>query len=203
MNPHAFTEPPVLAALIAAVSALVIAIFQLFTQRRQSASIEGLKARLSLQGVTQAKYLETYLNLVLEGRQQQTQAYAALLQGIQLLRDRMRNFLGQPDSYDLDEIYREVSEQAQAIVTIYSANQLQLGEDGRQLGHDVKNLARDTATKFEQLRQSGLKKHGYVEQLSTIKDIEEGLSDYQARLRQHAIAANSVFVRSLEAGNGE
>jgi hypothetical protein len=202
MNQHAFTEAPVLAALVAAFSALVIAVFQFFTQRRQSTSIEELKARLSQQGTKQAKYLETYLNLILEGRQQQNQAYASLLQGIQLLRDKIRNFLGQPESYDPDVICREVSEQAQAIVTVYSANQLQLGEAGRQLGHDAKNLARDAATKFEHLRQSQVDKPDYIKRLSIIKEVEERLSELQAQLRRHAVAANSALVRSLEENNG-
>jgi Tfp pilus assembly protein FimT len=203
MNVHTFTEVPILAALIAATSALVIAVFQFFTQRRQSTSIEELKARLSQQGAAHAKYLETYLNLILEGRQQQTQAYASLLQAVQLMRDKMRSFLGQPESYQSDVICREVSNQAQEIVTIYSANQLQFGEDGRHLSHDVKNLAYDAATQFERLRLGHPGNAEHVEQLSSIRKIEERFAELQVRLRRQAVAANNAFVRSLEAGNGK
>jgi hypothetical protein len=203
MNPHAFTEPPVLAALIAALSALVLAVVQFFAQRKQSGSIEELKARLSQQGTTQAKYLETYLNLVLEGRQQQTQAYASLLQGIQLLRDKIRRFLEQPQSYDRDAIHQEISEQAEAIVTIYSANQLQFGEVGRDVAHNVKNIARDAVNLFEHLRGPTLQKPTNQDYLQQLNNIEEMLAELQAKLRRLAIEANSAFVRSLGTGNGK
>ena len=36
---------------------------------------------------------------------------------------------------------------------IYSANQLNLGDEGRPLGHEAKNLAREAARAFEGLRQ--------------------------------------------------
>jgi Tfp pilus assembly protein FimT len=202
MNQHAFAEAPVLAALVAAFSALVIAVFQFFTQRRQSTSIEELKAKLSQQGAMQAKYLETYLNLLNGGHQLQAQAYTSLLQGVQLLRDKIRNFLQQPDSYHIDVICEEISEQAEAILTTYSANQLQFGETGRQLGHSVKNLADKAANEFKQLRRSRLDKSEYVAQLSNIKEIGEVLSELQTRLRKEANAAYETFAHLLEAHNG-
>jgi hypothetical protein len=203
MNPLTFAEPPVLAALIAAFSALAIAIFQFFTQRRQSTSIEELKAQLSQQAAKETKYLEAYLNLVVEGRQQQSQAYGSILQGIQLLRDQIRNFLGQPESYDPEVICSEVSEQAQAIQTIYSANQLQLDEAGRHLGHEAKNLARDVAKIFENYRQLNQSHSHRTEQFPNMRDIEKRMSEVQALMRRRALEANSALVRSLESGNGK
>jgi hypothetical protein len=200
MYRHILSEPPVLAALIAAFSALGIAAFQFFAQRKHSKSIEELKAKLLQQSTTQTKYLETYLNLVVEGRQQQAQAYASLLQRIQLLRDKMRHFLEQPDSYDPDVIFDEVSEQVEAIVTIYSASQLQFGEVARDVGHTVKNIARTVAQHFEQLR--ALPSHGArFNEYEQLKKTETILSELQVQLRRHAIEANSAFVRSLESGN--
>ena len=201
MNPHTFNEAPVLAALIAAFSALLIAVVQFFMQRRQSTSIEELRARLAQQGASQSKYLETYLNLLIEGRQQQSQAYAALLQGIQLLRDFMRNFLGQPESYDPDAISSQISEQANSILMIYSANQLNLGDEGRRVGHEAKNLARDAARAFEGFRQTFEPNSEPVEQLTEIREIETLLGESQTRLRQLAFEANRAIVRALEAGN--
>jgi len=196
-----FAEPPVLAALIAAFSALAIAIFQFFMQRRQSISIEELRARLSQRTAKETKYLETYLNLVVEGRQQQSQAYGSILQGIQLMRDQIRNFLEQPESYDPEVICSEVSEQAQAIQTIYSANQLQLDEAGRHLGHEAKNLARDGAKTFENYRQLRQSHDQCTEKFSNMRDIEKRMSEVQALMRQRALEANSAMVRSLESGD--
>jgi hypothetical protein len=174
MNPH-FTEPPVLAALIAAFSALVLGLFQFFTQRRQSASIEQLKARLAQQSATEAKYLETYLNLVVEGRQQQAHAYGSLLQAIQLLRDKIRHFLMQPESYHPNVMCQEISEQSDAIVTIYSANQLQLGEAGRSQAHLVKDIARNLAIELEHIRRLNSESKTR-EQLQNLKYTEERLA---------------------------
>lgn len=203
MTPHTFAEPAVLTALIAAFSAFAIAIFQFFTQRRQSVSIEELKARLSQQAAKETKYLETYLNLVVEGRQQQSQAYGSILQGIQLLRDQMRNFLGQPESYDPEVICSEVSEKAQGIQTIYSANQLQLDEVGRDLSHQAKNLAGEAAKAFENYWQFNQSHLHLAEHFSNMRRIENRMSEVQALIRRHALEANSAIVRSIESDNGK
>jgi hypothetical protein len=203
MTWHGLTEPPVLAALIAACSALVITVLQFFTQRRQSNSIEELKARLSQQTATQAKYLETYLNFTLEGRQAQTQAYASLLQAIQMLRDKMRQFLEQPESYHRDVLYRETLKQAEAIVKTYSANQLHFGEAERSVAHEVKNVSRTVAYDIEQLRGSDFKQTGNHDCLQAIRQAEERLANLQTHLRRLAIEANAAFVRSLDTGKDQ
>jgi hypothetical protein len=201
MNPH-FIEPQVFAALIAAFSALVIAILQFFTQRRQSASIEQLKARLAKQSATETKYLETYRTLLWKDDSNKLTPMARYFKQFSYCGTRYGTFSYSPSHTIPPVICQEISDQSDAIVEIYSANQLQLGEAGRAMAHLVKDIARNLGSELGQIRRLN-SEFKTREQLQNLKYTEGRLAKLQTELRRYAIEANSALVRSLEAGNGK
>lgn len=89
-------EVKIIAAIVAGGAALVIAIIQIFAQRKSATALEELKALLDRQRAEHGEYLKAHMKLVLDDQEHQLQAFKIILQRVQLLRDKIRGVVSDP-----------------------------------------------------------------------------------------------------------
>jgi hypothetical protein len=190
-------QTQIVVALIAAFSALVLAVFQYLTQRKNTRVLEELKASLDRDKTEHAEYLKAYLNLLIEGKEQRFQAFKLLLQHLQAIRDKIRRVLSQPESYSKNLLRQELGDAVEQVVRAYSENQIHLVDDDRHLAHSIKNRCLMISEEF--VRYASLPK-GSPEVRTILESIavhEKALGEMQAALRASAIRANEALVDSF------
>jgi hypothetical protein len=184
-------------ALVAALSALTVAVLQSFAQWRTSRSLQDLKAKLDQQNTKHAEYLKAYLNLTLEDREQRVSSLKALLANTQLLRDQIRRFLSASKAYGNTELGADIKNTADQFVKIYSESQLHLREEDRRLGHAIKGTCAILSSDFSSLFSQSESSVSPVEVLEFLRECEANLAKLQTKLRRIAIDARNELVDSL------
>jgi hypothetical protein len=190
-------------ALIAAISALGVACMQYFSQRKTLRSVEELKAKLETEKTRQSEYFKAYLTLVLDGKTQQLSAFKSVLEHVQLLRDRMRNFASDPQAYSRELIGKEVREHADKVMEAYSANQMYFDAMTRKILHDVKNHCRRIEVVFERYGRPGDEPGQTNLVAQEVVRAESVLAELQTLLRTEAHKANAAFLESLKNEAGQ
>jgi hypothetical protein len=183
-------------ALISAAGALAVALIQVFAQKKNAQAIENLKSLLERRRVEHAEYLKAYMGLVIDGREQQLQASKAILQKVQLLRDKLRAVTADPTAFDRPRLYQELKELVDGVTHAFAEHQTALTDEGRSLAHRLKNECLALRQRLARLAiEGGSRVHN--DDLREIMMIEDDLRNLQSAFREQALRANAAIVESL------
>jgi hypothetical protein len=182
-------------ALLASGTSLTVALIQVLIQRKNARSLEKLKATLDREKTLQAEYLKAYMTIIVDGQEQRIQAFKAVLQRVQLLRDKVRGVLSEPESYSVDLLKGEIRTLTEGVVQAYAEHQVQLPEPARQLAHVLKNTA--IRIQEESSQMAGTTNRHRSERHTKLKSLEQELAQHQSDLRAEALRSNAEIVARL------
>jgi hypothetical protein len=188
-------EVKITGALVAGSAALLIAIAQIFAQRKNANVLEQLKARLDRQRAEHGEYLKAHMKLVLDGQEQQLQAFKIILQRVQLLRDKIRGILSDLDAYSPEILRTEIVGLVDGVIQAFAEHQMALTDKGRELAHSLKNVSVLTAKELSLPPGSGKQRGDYLDKAERL---EEQLKTLHASLRDEALKSNARVVASME-----
>lgn len=194
-NPQGWNTQ-VIAALVAAFVALTVALLQAITHRKNSQSIESLKARLDHERELRSEYLRRYLEFLIEGKERELQAFKEMLQYVQAMRDKVRSVIKNPTSYDLQTLKDEIRKSSTEVVESFARNQAHFAEEDCKLAHTLKNKSKEMADQLlTSIREWERCRKFSVPQ--EIHDKQEELTNLQIRFRERAFGATKIFTESL------
>jgi hypothetical protein len=189
----------VLVALIAAISALIVAIFQFVSQRRAAKDLERVKASLDKQKSESIEYFKTYLGMLTDGAEQRLLAFKNIIQATQLLRDKVRRFAHHQGAYSAPLYKRDIAELVESVTHTYSESLIYLEENERVVAHNLKNACRDLSDAFQNHHEHSPLADA---ELAEVIRREKQIADLQTDLRTLAHLANSAFINSLKVKAG-
>jgi len=182
-------------ALVAAASALAVAIVQIFAQRKNANALEQLKLRLDRQRAEHGEYLKAHMKLVLDGQEQQLQAFRIILQRVQLLRDKIRGVVSDLDAYSPEILHDEIQALVDGVIQAFAEHQMALTDNGRKLAHTLKNASLVAVKDMSALPVTGKQRRDFIEKIGRL---EEDLKRQHAALREEALSANARIVDSIQ-----
>jgi hypothetical protein len=189
-------------AVITAIGACTVACLQYLSQRKTLRTVEELRAKLDAEKARQTEYFKAYLTLFLDGKTQQLTAFKNVLEHVQLLRDRIRNFLGDPQAYDSRLIDTEVRKHVDDVMRAYSESQIYFDHAIRVIFHSIKNHCLRIASLFN-LYGVEVEEKRRISVLQDMRDAESQLADLQSLLRNEAHKASATFLESMKRESGE
>lgn len=101
-------DATLITALIASITALLVAALQTIAQRRDARLIEELRVRLNQQHDQSSECLKRYLEQVVDGHTRELDAFQAMLRSVQLLRERVKMAVDNPHSLDPRVLAEEI-----------------------------------------------------------------------------------------------
>jgi hypothetical protein len=182
-------------ALVAAASAVAVAIVQVFAQRKNANALEQLKLRLDRQRAEHGEYLKAHMKLVLDGQEQQLQAFRIILQRVQLLRDKIRGVVSDLDAYSPEILHDEIQALVDGVIQAFAEHQMALTGNGRKLAHTLKNASLVAVRDMSALPVTGKQRRDFIEKIGRL---EEDLKGQHAALREEALSANARIVDSIQ-----
>lgn len=184
-------NPPITVALLASCSSLLIALAQLLINRKQSRTIEILRASLANQNVGYAEYLKAYLKLQVDGQIQELQAFREMLQTAQLVKDKVRLICEHPDSFpDRKLLQSELLQLRTEMLETFARNHSAFSEQHFRTAHTLKTICKDILTEAA---------HQESHLAATFSNLMEQLSFRQEEMRNQAYSMIETVSSQLHA----
>ena len=158
---------PVISALVAAVSGMMVSIYAGIVGTRNSKKVAALQSELDKHKQISLEYLRTYMTLEIDERNRSLEGFKQLIRSVQILRDKMKRVVEFPHSFSPDILEKELEEICSSISEAYASNQIFFPDDcDRTLAHSLKNKCisaaevlpqflrgRDLAAKLDRLQK--------------------------------------------------
>lgn len=133
----------IVVALIALATAVIVALFQYFGNRRTSIALKQLEANQEKEKETFTEFMKAYLNSITDGRGKEIAGFEMILLRTQVLREELRLIASNLPIRDREKVKEKLAVLVNDVVEAYASHQTHLDESARQLAHNVKNCAVD------------------------------------------------------------
>lgn len=180
----------IMVALIALATAVIVALFQYFGNRRTSIALKQLEANQEKEKEVFSEFMKAYLNSITDGRGKEIAGFEMILLRTQVLREELRFLAINLPLRDAAKVKKRLEVLVNDVVDAYASHQTHLDETARQLAHNVKNCAVDCleASLIEDVKSA---------KAELLRRAEE-IGGLQSKLRCEASQSASRYVAYLE-----
>ena len=183
-------------ALITSVTALLVALLQSISRRREAREIEELKNKLNRERELSSASLKLYIEYVVNGHTKELDTFKEYLRTIQVLREWCKSARDYPDQLEPHVFATEIEEKVASLVDCFAQHQTDFSNENLKPAHRLKNECSKMVANFCKHLRS-LPQGSSVSMPSEIIEHEQKIAELQADLRKRAARAASRFADSL------
>jgi hypothetical protein len=183
---------PVLAALVG----LLGAIFSVALSSATARHVARLQSSRDTEKAHSVEMLKQYLAVRVEGRDRQITAFQEILSSVQMIRDKARRVLADPESFGSKSLQDEFSTLSEDLSKAYSLNQIFLDKDDVELAHKLKQDGIELAMLARRLAGPPGTRGSRLTRVVAEKELQ--LASHQEGLRERARNAISLLADEIQ-----